>query len=230
MKLPLFISVPHGSFKIPVELEDTCILTAADILKDSDEEAAEIYSFFKNKVVDFAMADVARAAVDLNRGPGDIGGDGLIKTQTCYNTLIYKRFPDDQLISLLKNKYYFHFHEKLHKAAKLKGVKLAIDCHTMADIGPPTSPDPGKKRPLICLSNAVTACPLNWLESLSKLLQVVFNQEVAINRPFSGGYIIRRHGSEMPWMQLEFSRTKMFSPQQKREGLFKALQEWVTTI
>jgi len=34
------------------------------------------------------------------------------------------------------------------------GVMLGIDCHTMAAKGPPIGPDPGKERPLVCLSNA----------------------------------------------------------------------------
>lgn len=226
MKFPFFISVPHGSLKIPDEIKDICILSAEDIRKDSDEEAIEIFSSLKDQVIDFVEADVARFAVDLNRAPDDIGGDGVIKTQTCYDVPIYEKFPDDNLIALLLNKYYTPYHEKLRSAARLAGVKLAIDCHTMAEIGPSVSPDSGLKRPLICLSNAETACPLEWLSSLASHLRTVFNEEVAINKPFKGGYITRHHAAEMPWMQLEFSRIKVLSPQQKSKGLLKALKKW----
>lgn len=227
MKLPFFISVPHGSLKIPDEIKDICLLSTEDIRKDSDEEAVEIYSSLKDEVLDIIMADVARAAVDLNRAPHDIGGDGVIKTHTCYNTPVYNKFPDEQLISLLIEKYYTPYHEKLRSAARVTGLKLGIDCHTMLDIGPPVGPDPGKKRPLICLSNAGTACPLDWLCSLATHLQTVFNEEVAINKPFKGGYITRHHATEIPWMQLEFSRTQSLSPHQKSNGLITALKKWV---
>jgi hypothetical protein len=97
----------------------------------------------------------------------------------------------------------------------------------MLDIGPPVGPDAGVKRPFICLSNAETTCPNKWLYSLATKLERVFNEEVAINRPFRGGYIIRNHSGKMPWMQMEFSRTGILSPQQKAEGLFKAFSQWV---
>jgi hypothetical protein len=50
---------------------------------------------------------------------------------------------------------------------------------------------------------------------------------VAINRPFKGGYTIRHHASEMPWMRLEFSRTLDASAQQKGKSLLKALKNWI---
>lgn len=230
MKLPCFISVPHCSLKIPDEIKEICILSQKDIIKDSDEQADGIYSYLQGHVIGFVRADVARAVVDLNRSPDDIGGDGLIKTETCYNTPVYKIFPDDQLISALLEKYYRPYHEKLKNGATLPGVKMGIDCHTMSDVGPPVGPDSGKKRPFICLSNAEYSCPLDWLLSLASELEDVFGEKIAVNTPFKGGYIIRHHAHEMPWLQLEFSRTRTLSPEQKGQGLLKALNQWVMKL
>ncbi|MDH3347987.1 MAG: N-formylglutamate amidohydrolase [Desulfobulbaceae bacterium] len=226
MKLPFLISVPHGSLQIPAEIQDICLLSTADILQDSDEEAEAIYSSLKGKVLDFVMADIARAAVDLNRASDDIGGDGVIKTHTCYGRQVYEKFPDQQIISLLLKRYYTPYHAKLSRAQRLPGVKLAIDCHTMAEVGPPVSPDVGQKRPLICLSNADSTCPMEWVLALAAYLQDIFSaEEVTVNKPFRGGYTVRRHAVEMPWLQIEFSRTGTVSTQQKSAGLILALEQ-----
>ena len=230
MKFPLFISVPHSSEKIADEVKDLCILSPEDVRQDSDEQAYEIYSCLENHVIGYAMADIARAIVDLNRAPDDIGGDGLIKTKTCYDAQVYNIFPDEKLISILLEKYYWPYHEKLKNGARLPGVKLGIDCHTMATVGPAVSPDPGQKRPFICLSNGEGTCPPEWLESLAVHLKNVFNEEVAINRPFKGGYITQQHASEMPWMQLEMARTKTMLPKQKGKGLLQALEYWILDL
>ena len=227
MKLPFFISIPHGSLDVPDEIKDIWMLAPDDLLKDSDEGAIEIYSELKDEVVASLFADVARAVVDLNRAPDDLGGDGVIKSETCYQVPVYRKFPDDRQVSSLLDKYYFPYHEKLSSAVGIHGVKLGLDCHTMLETGPPVGPDSGKKRPLICLSNAETSCPLHWLESLAAELQAVFQEKVTINSPFKGGYIIRQHAVEMPWIQVEFSRTPSFSLQQKGRGLLAALQKWV---
>ena len=226
MKLPFFISVPHGSTKIPAEIQDIFRLATEDILQDSDEGAETIYSFLKDEVLDLVMAEIARAAVDLNRAPDDLGGDGVIKTHTCYGRPVYTKFPDVQLISSLLKKYYTPYHAKLSLAHRLKGIKLGIDCHTMADVGPPVGPDAGQQRPLICLSNAEATCPSEWLVALAVRLQQIFGEEVAINKPFRGGYTIRNHATEMPWLQIEFSRTSRVSAEEKGKGLLIALENF----
>ena len=96
MTLPVFISIPHGSLHIPEEVKNFFILSKEDVLKDSDEQTEEIYSCLKKHVLGHASADVARAVVDLNRAPDDIGGDGVIKTKTCYDMQVYNNFPGKQ--------------------------------------------------------------------------------------------------------------------------------------
>lgn len=103
---------------------------------------------------------------------------------------------------------------------------LGIDCHTMAAKGPPIGPDPGKERPLVCLSNADGTCPQSWMEALARYLEQVFETEVSINFPFAGGYIIRSHAAELPWVQIEFSRAPVFSTVEKQRRFLAALEKW----
>jgi formiminoglutamase len=224
-KLPLLISVPHAGKWIPQEVKELCILTEEQIINDSDGGAAEIYAIEAN-VEHYVTTPVARAIVDLNRSPDDRRADGVVKTHTCWKEPVYKVFPQEETIALLLEKYYFPYHNRLTKLAD-KSVVLGIDCHTMSETGPPEGPDPGKERPWICLSNAAGTCPSAWFEQLAKSLGEQFEGNVSLNDPFKGGYITRRHASEMSWIQLELSRESYMSNTEKRQRVVRALTHWV---
>ena len=230
MKLPLLISVPHAGNDIPPEVRDICLLTPEDIIADSDEGADAIYFTLKKHCAAFFSAAVGRAVVDLNRAPDDIGGDGVIKTHTCWNTPVYSKFPDSQLIQKLLARYYFPYHNALSETAHRKKIRLGIDCHTMSALGPPVGPDPGQQRPLVCISNADGTCPQEWMSSLAECLAQTFNTDVSINTPFRGGYITRQHASEMFWVQIEISRTDSCSNDFKRECVLEGLHRFCHTV
>jgi formiminoglutamase len=226
VKLPLLVSVPHGGLCIPPEVENICKLSREDIAADSDEGSTEIYYGLKEWCESFIVTDIVRAVIDLNRAPGDIGGDGVIKSHTCWNVPVYSKFPDESLIATLLERYYFPYHEKLSSGANCKNIRLGLDCHTMSAVGPPVGPDPGQVRPLVCISNNDTTCPQEMIESLATCLAVSFKEEVSINKPFRGGYITRSHASEMSWIQVEISRTEACSLKFKRDALLKGLQHF----
>ncbi|MHC5108723.1 MAG: N-formylglutamate amidohydrolase [Planctomycetota bacterium] len=224
MTLPLLISVPHAGLTVPPGAEAYCVLTAEQIAKDGDEQAAEIYDF-ENLVAKYVTSPIARAIVDLNRGVDDRRSDGVVKTHTCWNEPVYEPFPPEDLIEALLTKYYHPYHERLSQSADAS-LKLAIDCHTMAAKGPPVGPDPGRERPMVCISNAGFSCPDAVLRSMAGCFERAFDSEVAINTPFLGGYITRTHAAEMPWLQLEISRAPALPPAEKRRRVIEALTAW----
>jgi formiminoglutamase len=228
MKLPLLISVPHSGLLVPEEVSSLCVLSEEEISKDGDEGAAEIYSGLQEHAAAFVTTDIARAIVDLNRAEDDFRPDGVIKIHTCYNVPVYSKFPDDKLCEKLLARYYRPYHARLSEKAQA-GTILGIDCHTMAAYGPPVGPDPGQERPLVCLSNADTACPEEWLHSLAACFSETFQTEVSINTPFRGGYITHHHARELPWVQLELSRTSKVSLVKKRDAVRQALVMWCST-
>lgn len=230
MKLPLLISVPHAGKQVPPEVEGICLLSRDDILADRDVGATAIYYSLKENSKAFITSDIARALIDLNRPPHDIGGDGVIKSHTCWNVPVYSNFPDDALIRNLLARYYFPYHEKLTGGAGNKAIRLGIDCHTMSAIGPPVGPDPGQERPLVCVSNADGTCPEEWIKGLAHCISEVFKEKVAINTPFRGGYITRSHGAEMPWIQVEISRTDSYANEFKRDCVLEGLQRFCHTV
>ena len=127
------------------------------------------------------------------------------------------------------DRYYFPYHKQLTDAS-VKDIMLAIDCHTMASSGPPVGPDPGSVRPMVCLSNADGTCPEEWFQLLADCLIESFGCEVSLNNPFRGGYIIRHHSREIPWLQLELSRNPSLSIEYKRNAVISTLKKWCRTV
>lgn len=228
MKLPILLSVPHAGRRIPPEVENICILRPEDIREDGDVGADEIYYPLENEVAAFVTTDIGRAIVDLNRADDDFRKDGVIKTHTCWDVPVYRTPPGEEVIRHLLQRYYHPYHGRLTLLSK--EAKVGIDAHTMAAFGPPVAPDAGQERPPACLSNAGFTFPRTWMESLAAGLQEALGFPVSLNIPFRGGYIVRSHAAEIPWIQIEFSRAPFLDSPQKTEALLKALSGWCRTV
>lgn len=223
-KLPLLLSVPHAGLQVPPEVTSRCRLTAKEIAADGDVGARQIYRL-EPEVEAFVTTEIARAIVDQNRAEDDRTKDGLVKTHTCWEVPVYREPLPEEIVRDLIERYHRPYHGRLSALAGAD-VILGIDCHTMATFGPPVGPDPGQERPAVCLSNADETCPTAWIESLAECFAESFGRETRINDPFRGGYIIRAHAPELPWIQLELSRAPFASFKQKRERVLRALHQW----
>lgn len=213
--LPFLISIPHGGTRVPDELEDRICLSKKDIFDDSDaytREICDIGALVKRII----HTDIARAFVDTNR-PIDtlppVFPDGVIKSKTCYGKTIYKKGqePNECLIQTLIHNYYCPYHKQIMEGITQPDIILALDCHSMAENAPITSPDTGSKRPWINLSNVNgRACSSKITEVLADCFQKEFNidpSDVCINSPFKGGHIIKKYGNNpIPWIQIEINR------------------------
>jgi len=217
--------VPHAGLSVPAELIHLHRLSPRQIAEDGDLGAREIYAILQTEVVHFVTSEIARAFVDLNRAEDDLGKDGVVKTHTCWNVPVYERPLPTGLVEILLARYHRPFHARLSALAGA-GVVLGVDCHTMAAAGPPVGPDAGAERPQVCLGNADGTCPADWMRLLTTCFQAHFPGRVAVNRPFSGGHIVRRHGREMPWVQLELSRGGFATEAEKALWVLESLREW----
>lgn len=223
MKVPFLLSVPHAGLTVPPEVKDLCRLTEKEISEDGDEGAAAIYYPLQDYFERFVTTHIARAVIDMNRAEDDRRKDGIIKTHTCWDVPVYRSFPTEAIISRLITAYYKPYHQALKKAAP--GICLGVDCHTMAAFGPPVGPDPGTERPRICLSNAKGTCPQEWMNILRGCFEEAFKTAVSVNAPFKGGFIIKAHSAEIPWVQIEFSRAAFMGNEEKSRRLLEALQQ-----
>ena len=225
MKLPLLVSVPHAGLRVPAEVEPLCALTPAQVAADGDGGAAEIYAI-EGEVGAFVTTDVARAIVDMNRARDDRGPDGAIKTDTCWGVAVWHRPLSHEQAASLLGAYHAPYHQRLTELGLSGEWVLGVDCHTMAAAGPMLGPDPGLERPWVCLSNGDGTCPQEWIDTLRECFEEQLEGPVKTNDPFSGGYISRSHGAEMPWVQIELSRAPFMSNDDKRRTVLAALQRW----
>jgi N-formylglutamate deformylase len=222
MKLPFLLSVPHAGLTIPPEIGELCALTAEDIVADSDEDAAEIYDL-EPEVTAFVLCPVARPVVDVNRPAEDRGQDGAFKLITrTPRQPVYHQPPHPAIFDRLRETYHQPYHARLRDSAN--GVRIGIDCHTMAARRPRADPDKVSERPAICLSNAGCTCPDQLLYAFQRCLEEEFGHLVSLNKPFRGGHTIRSHAPELPWLQIEISRAPFASPTLKRERFLSALR------
>lgn len=226
--LPILLSIPHGGTETPPEVADRVIASPAEIFDDGDAFTREIYDLGEG-VAHVQSARIARAFVDLNRAEDDrppANPDGVVKTATCFDRPVYSNPLDDETTGELLARYHRPYHEGLESAARSAGAVLALDCHSMAALPPPVAPDAGQPRPLFCLSNREGAtCDEERLQELGRRIADAFEcppGEVALNRPFKGGYITRLHGRRpLPWIQVEMNRSlylaePWFDPAQRR--------------
>ncbi len=256
--LPILISVPHGGDKTPPELQDRTALSPKDIFEDGDAFTRDIYQF-KGKVEAFVEANIGRAFVDLNRAPTDRppqNPDGVVKSHTVYEVPVYQegKYPDDELIEEILEKYYYPYHAKLDECQNQPHVKFAFDCHSMLAQAPVISATPGESRPLICLSNlddgkSNTSCSSLQIQTLANCFRETFEvkkEEIQINNPFKGGYITRSHyNGSIPWVQIELNRKLYLTPpyfdlntmncsterlSEIREKIWQALQRFCTIL
>ena len=229
MSLPLLLSVPHAGLTVPPEAEPYCVLTEREIVEDGDGGAAEIYDL-ESAVAAFHTTNIARAIVDMNRSANDRRRDGVIKTHTCWNVPVWRESLPDAVAERLIDRYHRPYHRRLSELAAEPGLRLAIDCHTMAAEGPPVGPDAGRERPRICLGYGEGTCPRDWVETLKSCFEETIGPHVTINDPFSGGYITRHHSAEMSWLQLEMSRAPFLSNSEKNGAVLTALTNLVARI
>jgi N-formylglutamate deformylase len=212
--LPIVLSTPHGGTETPPELADRVVASRQDVFEDGDAFTREIYDL-AGRVAHVQAARIARAFVDLNRAEDDrppANPDGVVKTATCFDRPIYSEPLDDALVERLLSRYHRPYHEGLANAAHGTGAVLGLDCHSMAAHPPPVAPDADRPRPLFCLGNGEgQTCDDRLLRQLGARLCEAFDcrsEEVALNRPFKGGYITRRHGrNPLPWIQVEMNRS-----------------------
>jgi N-formylglutamate deformylase len=220
---PFLLTIPHSGTRIPDVAKDLLSLTPAEISYFSDPATSTLYQI-PAKVAQVLSTDISRMVVDINRPPYHLPPrypDGVIKTRTVYGGPVYRQAPDILLIHHLLMAHYFPFHAEIDRLLDRGNIVLALDCHSMLPIGPPSHKDAGKPRPAICLSNngdahgrqrpgTLATCQSELITALADSFRHEFGSDaqVLINRPFTGGFITNAHfwHKGIPWVQIEVNR------------------------
>ncbi len=205
MRLPFVISVPHCSYSIPDHIRDTIALEQREILESTDIGTREIFSNIPVRVA--LWARWSRLVVDLNRSASDRSEKGVVPLRDYYKRKVYRDGlePDDNEIQKRIEEYYRPYHMRLLEAINHPDVKILFDCHSLTNIGPPGAPDPLEWRKDIILGNngdlkgnekpgmGEITCPPSLIQKIKDILKG-HGFSVAINYPYSGGYITTHYG------------------------------------
>lgn len=242
-KLPIAIVSPHGSLAVPPELIDRVALSQEQIFNEADSYIDDIFDF-RDRVLYWEAFPYARGIIDVNR-PADVAlqprdGDGVVKQISSYGDPVFKpgMQPDAQFEAELLQKYYHPWHERMAVIAADERVKLVIDAHSMAAVGPDLYGDPAQRRPRVMVGNlgnasggiradrGMLAAPTPLANRFAALLGEQLadmeplgevGMETAVNTPFSGGWNLWAHGGkQQPWLMIELSRAMYIGNQTGR--------------
>jgi N-formylglutamate deformylase len=240
-RYPFLISVPHGGTEVPDIVRHLLLLDDPDLQYYCDPCTRVVFGY-RDRVAAYIDAPVSRMIVDLNRPPLPLplrDPDGIIKLRTIDGREVWRdgQVPDMHLIHRLLLTYYFPYHQQIDELIDRNPVRIAFDCHSMLPHGSKHQMDAGKARPLICLGNngdrqgrarkgSIATCSREWITVLAGVFHEEFglDREVAINNPFSGGFISNAHywHKGVPWIQIELNRA-LYEPDTSSSGRETAL-------
>jgi N-formylglutamate amidohydrolase len=232
LPLPIAIILPHACLALPPEVAGSVALNESAIFNEADVYADRLFGF-AGAVAYWECFPYARAVLDVNRSSdpeANRPGDGVVKQRTSYGEPVWRsgHGPDAALETLLVRRYWAPWHERLAAIAANPQVRLVIDAHSMAALGPSAYDDPARLRARVMVANGgdwrgerrapeepVTASPALlrwWAPVLGGLLADVpaccpTGPDYAINDPFTGGADLQLHGGyHQPWIMVEINR------------------------
>jgi N-formylglutamate amidohydrolase len=257
-KLPIAIVIPHAGLDVPPEVNGRLALTPELIFNEADVYVDQIFDF-RDQVLHWVNFPYARAVLDMNRldDPARIRlGDGIVKWQTSYGDPVYLpgQRPDEADERALIARYWQAWHEQLAAIEADERVKLVIDAHSMAALGPTLYGDPGVLRPRIDVANlgdengemseergaisAPAALARQFAEALGQGVgQLAAWTETgadwALNRPFWGGANLWLHGRsphKQPWLMVEINRALYIGAQDGNTPIVPADAEQIAAL
>jgi len=231
-RYPFLISVPHGGTEVPVHVRPSLLLRDEELRYYCDPDTRILFGY-QDQVTAYIDTPVSRMVVDLNRPPLPLplrDPDGIIKLRTVDGREVWRPglVPDMSLCHNLLKTWYFPYHQQIDELIDRHPVGIAFDCHSMLPYGSEHQKDAGKARPLICLGNngdrqgrakkgSIATCSEEWMSTLAGFFMDEFSldKEVALNNPFSGGFISNAHywHKGVPWIQIEINRN-LYEPAQ----------------
>lgn len=205
--LPLIVSLPHGGLDLPGEVQGRLAIDATTIYNECDLWVDQLFDFAHPDlagahqpglgVLAQVNCPIARVLIDTNRAPDELANpDGPVKTQTSYGQAIYRTALSQADQLMLRQRYWQPYHDQLTQAfvTQRGRVRLFLDAHNMAQLGPSAYGDPGRPRPLVCLANfgdergeirptiGWTSCPPALLRAAGEIAGELFS-DLALLEP-----------------------------------------------
>lgn len=207
-KLPVLITIPHGSLKIPAAIRKQVIMSDDEIKHEKcDLYTEDIFDVSNAKII---KAPYSRIAADLNRNAQDYTldaegfcRDGVIVSKQTSGTVVFEHAPTKKEARERIKKYHRPFHDKVSNS--IPKVQFLIDGHSAWSRDPKT----GAKRADIMISNRnFETCDKQLTQKIATFFQKK-GFRASINKPFLGKYVIEKHckKNRTPGIQLEINRS-----------------------
>lgn len=204
-KIPIIVSIPHSGTYLPVAMKEKLIDNT--ILANMDWYLPKLYLFLQNLGITTLVNNVSRYVIDTNREITDCKSDSYVQnyiyTKTTFNHEMYKKVLDNNEINYRIKEYYTPYHHFItnlisDKLAKFNKVYL-IDLHSF---GKDIEED-------IVLGNKNYKTASYEFTDLIKDSLEKNEFKISLNKPYSGGYIVKKYASEnIETMQIELSYKK----------------------
>lgn len=191
-KLPFVISIPHSGLYLTSEMNNK--LKKDAILANMDWYLPELYSFLEELGFTVVINNISRYVIDPNRDINSINSENytksLIYKKTTFGKEMYKDILLQEETDSRINNFYKKYHETLERIISEKLTHFnkiyLIDLHSF-----------GKqiKKDVVLGNDNGRTMNEQLFQHIQKLF-IANGFDVAINNPFSGGYITKHYGDK----------------------------------
>lgn len=228
---PIFLSVPHAGRDYPDSLLMRSRVTREVLIRLEDRFADLLISDLIGLGCGAVIAELARAAIDLNRDPRDIdrqmvadiprdyaivqsvkqrGGLGLFPRSLPRAGELWRRpLRWTEAVHLLEG-HYGGYHQTVADSLRVLrerfGQAMLVDVHSMP---PLNNAADGTRGPDIVIGDRFGASTSSRYSDLARNIAADHGFSVAVNHPYPGYYLIERHGKPatgLHALQIEISR------------------------
>ena len=213
---PLVVSIPHAGTTIPQSERPYYHVDADTLLQDGDLYTDVLYDGAVAHGATVVSTPYSRFVVDLNRLPDDLSPSsaagavekhapgyyrerGVLWAVTTHAERIYTEPLPADVVAHRLHTYYHPYHDALSRElARLRdrfGYAVLLDAHSMPSRATALHADSGAKRTDIVPGNLRGRSCASWLTDAVCTYWQSLDYGVALNQPYQGGGITRRHGA-----------------------------------
>jgi len=214
--VPLVFDSPHSGESYPADFDHAP--PRAEVRRAEDTHVARLYACVPRHGATLVEALFPRAYIDPNRGLADIDlglvdgvwpgpvavsrkttqGIGLVWRVARDGAPMYARKLAVGEVRERIDDYYLPYHAALaadlDAAHRAFGAVWHVNCHSMPAVGDANADDPGRARADFVLGDRDgTTCAPAFTRAVANILSGM-GYDVAINDPYKGVEIVRRHG------------------------------------
>ncbi|WP_373488108.1 N-formylglutamate amidohydrolase [Blastomonas sp.] len=214
-RLPVLVAVPHAGCVYPPDMRANLRVAPRVLERLEDRHADALAADVEAAGCVLLTAQVARAYIDLNRSPQEIdpsmvrdaprsafaqpsvkvrGGLGLVPRRLADHGELWhgpwQRSDIARRVTTVHEPYHRTMSQTLAALKSRFGVALLIDLHSM----PPIVSDGTKPIPRLVVGDRYGRAAAARICDLAVRTLALEGQQVALNHPYAGGYILDRHG------------------------------------